>query len=370
MTLRVTHAKVTSGAEDNDVEVDLGDWNDDHTIDVSNPTFSGTLTAPIVSTTDHYEENATTDHAYRLRARTNVALGYAVPTFQSLKTNSPTALDIWPSGAAPAESSGNGFTWVDACDADLSLNELAPVRCARIAMTSTAAQFGMVNFNGATTLPIEFIVGSGGGTAVKGSISAAGLYKIGLGADATVFGTHLLVSPTSANPSAAVRDNVNHSEWFAAASSVVVTGSATNHALHIRTNNVTALIVGTDLSLLGANAIRSSHATAGVGYATGAGGTVTQGTSRTTGVTLDKVCGAITLFSAAGSATPASFTVTNSTVAATDVVHVSQKSGTDLYNIHVTAVGAGSFKITFYTTGGTTVEQPVFNFAVIKAVAA
>ena len=49
---------------------------------------------------------------------------------------------------------------------------------------------------------------------------------------------------------------------------------------------------------------------------------------------------------------------------------VNQKSGTDLYQIFVTNVAAGSFKITFATTGGTTVEQPVFNFAVLKAVAA
>jgi hypothetical protein len=55
-------------------------------------------------------------------------------------------------------------------------------------------------------------------------------------------------------------------------------------------------------------------------------------------------------------------------VAATDVVHVAQKSGTDLYQIFVTAVAAGSFQITFATTGGTTTEQPVFNFAVFKAV--
>jgi hypothetical protein len=38
--------------------------------------------------------------------------------------------------------------------------------------------------------------------------------------------------------------------------------------------------------------------------------------------------------------------------------------------IHVTAVGAGTFDISFATTGGTTTEQPVFNFAVLKAVAA
>ena len=108
----------------------------------------------------------------------------------------------------------------------------------------------------------------------------------------------------------------------------------------------------------------------GLGYGTGSGGAVTQATSRTTGVTLNKTNGAITLFSAAGSTTPATFTVTNSTVAATDVIHVSQKSGSNLYVILVTAVAAGSFNITQYTTGGTTSEAPVFNFAVIKAVTA
>ena len=108
----------------------------------------------------------------------------------------------------------------------------------------------------------------------------------------------------------------------------------------------------------------------GLGYATGSGGTVTQITSRTTGVTLDKTNGAITLVSAAGTTSWQTFTVTNSTVAATDTVIVSQKSGTDLNMIHVTAVAAGSFNISFATTGGTTTEQPVFNFAVIKAVTA
>jgi hypothetical protein len=123
-------------------------------------------------------------------------------------------------------------------------------------------------------------------------------------------------------------------------------------------------------TLAGAAGITSSSATAGVGYATGAGGAVTQATSRTTGVTLNTVCGAITLVSAAGSATPATFTVTNSAVAATDCVFVCQKSGTDKYILEVTNVSAGSFQVTFYTTGGTTTEQPVFNFIVLKAVAA
>jgi hypothetical protein len=108
-----------------------------------------------------------------------------------------------------------------------------------------------------------------------------------------------------------------------------------------------------------------------LGYATGAGGTVTQTTSRTTGVTINKLCGSITLVSAAGSTTVQSFTVSNSLVSATDTVVIVQKSGTDIYlDLSVTAVANGSFRVTFRTTGGTTTEQPVFNFSVIKAVTA
>lgn len=107
----------------------------------------------------------------------------------------------------------------------------------------------------------------------------------------------------------------------------------------------------------------------GIGYALGAGSAVTQITSRTTGVTINAACGAITLVSAAGQTAYQTFTVTNSSVVATDTVVVNQKSGTDLNIILVTAVAAGSFNISFGTTGGTTTEQPVFNFAVIKAVA-
>jgi hypothetical protein len=76
------------------------------------------------------------------------------------------------------------------------------------------------------------------------------------------------------------------------------------------------------------------------------------------------------MFSAAGSATAATFTVTNSSVVATDDIVVNQKSGTNLYILLVTAVAAGSFNITFYTTGGTATDAPVINFSVVKGVAA
>jgi hypothetical protein len=163
-----------------------------------------------------------------------------------------------------------------------------------------------------------------------------------------------LANPTSANLRAAMTDETGTGSLVFATSPTLVTP---------------AIGVATGASLT-ATGVIASTGTAGVGYATGAGGTVTQGSSRTTGVTINKTSGAITLFSAAGSATAATFTVTNSTVAATDVIILNQKSGTDLYDLMVTAVSAGSFNITFRTTGGTTTEQPVFNFAVIKGVAA
>jgi hypothetical protein len=143
-----------------------------------------------------------------------------------------------------------------------------------------------------------------------------------------------------------------------ASNALVITGSP------ITTSGTITVDLPSNITATG-----SVLATTGIGYATGAGGTVTQATSRTTGVTINKTSGSITLVSAAGSATYASFTVTNSTVAATDVVVISQKSGTDKYEAWISNVQAGSFQVTFADMTGTTTEQPVFNFAVIKAVA-
>jgi hypothetical protein len=131
----------------------------------------------------------------------------------------------------------------------------------------------------------------------------------------------------------------------------------------------TTQAAGSFTTVTGTTSVLSTGA-GGIGYSTGSGGAITQLTSRVTGVTLNKTAGGITLFTAAGTATPQTFTVTNSTVAATDTIILNQKSGTNLYILLVTAVAAGSFNVTFYTTGGTASDAPVINYAVIKAVAA
>jgi hypothetical protein len=153
----------------------------------------------------------------------------------------------------------------------------------------------------------------------------------------------------------------------------ITINNGANGNIAIAPNGTGATTVASALSATGS--ILSSNGsgtlgTSGIGYATGAGGTVTQITSRTTGVTLNKPTGQIQMFSAAGSATAASFTVTNSMVAATDVIHINQVSGSNLYVLLITAVAAGSFTVTFYTTGGTATDAPLLNFSVIKSVTA
>lgn len=117
-----------------------------------------------------------------------------------------------------------------------------------------------------------------------------------------------------------------------------------------------------------------SSGTGGVGYAAGAGGTVTQLTSKATGVTLNTICGQITTNSAALAASAeVAFVVTNSRVAATDVVVVCIQSGAVApadYTIHIGAVAAGNFTITLGNMGTVSRSDTlVINFAIIKATA-
>lgn len=113
-----------------------------------------------------------------------------------------------------------------------------------------------------------------------------------------------------------------------------------------------------------------STGTAGIGYATGAGGTVTQGTSKATGVTLDKTVGQITMHNASLAAgVEVSFTLTNSTIAAADVVAACHGSaGTaGAYGVFANAIGVGSCAITVSNlSAGALVEAIVINYVVIK----
>ena len=114
-------------------------------------------------------------------------------------------------------------------------------------------------------------------------------------------------------------------------------------------------------------------ATTTLGYKAGSGGTVTQATNKTTAVTLNKINGEIVMNAAAlADDATAAFTLTNSTIAATDVVIVNVASvGTaGAYQVTVGAVAAGSCNISVLNVSGGSLSQAIkLNFAVIKAVA-
>lgn len=106
------------------------------------------------------------------------------------------------------------------------------------------------------------------------------------------------------------------------------------------------------------------------GYVVGDGGAVTQSTSKSTGVTLSKKCGQITLNAAALAAnTTVSFTLTNTTVAATDVIVLNHVSGgtAGAYMLNAQAAsGSASINVRNVTSGSLS-EGIVIGFAVIKA---
>jgi hypothetical protein len=124
-------------------------------------------------------------------------------------------------------------------------------------------------------------------------------------------------------------------------------------------------------TIAASQSIRSTSPTLGIGYGTGAGGAVAQATSKATGATLNTVCGTIALNAAAlAAATSVAFVLTNSAIAATDVVTIVHDSVGTLggYGFAVTPA-AGSATITVRNnTAGSLSEAIVLRFFINKAV--
>jgi len=155
------------------------------------------------------------------------------------------------------------------------------------------------------------------------------------------------------------------------------TQTLTNKTL---TAPVLGAATGTSLAVTGRISSSGAAAAGGIGYATGAGGTATQITSRTTGVTMSPnpcMSGLITTdTSSLGAELAADFVVTNSAVAIGDVVVVSVRSGSNggATIVSVTTVTGGTFTIRVYNgnaaAGTAETGAILINFAVIKAVSA
>jgi hypothetical protein len=168
-----------------------------------------------------------------------------------------------------------------------------------------------------------------------------------------------LASPTSANLAAAVTGETGTGALVFATSPALVTpdlGAAT----------------GTSVTTTGSQLVSG---TGKQGYATGAGGLVTQGSGsgKATGVTLSKSCGSITMDAAnLNAATTVSFTLTNTVIEAGDILVMNHLSGgtAGAYTLNAQCA-AGSAAINVRNvTAGNLAEAIVIRFAVIKAVSA
>ena len=117
--------------------------------------------------------------------------------------------------------------------------------------------------------------------------------------------------------------------------------------------------------------LTTMYASQEIGYAAGAQGTVTQATSKSTGVTLNKSSGQITMDGAAlNTVTNVTFTLTNSVLSAKDVLilNVSGAATSGAYNCWVSSMAAGSATITLRNISGSSLsEAVVINFAIIHS---
>lgn len=267
-------------------------------------------------------------------------------------TGVATALKVG-TGSASVENiqlNGNTISTLDT-NGNLALapNGTGSVNIAKVAFSDTAQARTALNLGSMATQDSNAVAITGGtvsGVVFTGSFT----------------GLTLIESATLATSDAATGVNLN-------SNTLAADGTDTNIDINI-TPKGTGIIKGTRLL-----------ATTSVGYTTGLGGTVTQTTSRTTAVTLNAPSGQITLFAASIAGHDADeFTLTNSFIAATDIIVVNIVSGLatgtrKYYQVHVCAVAAGSCVIAVgnidnaaIPTTGT--DTPVLTFAIIKGVIA
>lgn len=252
------------------------------------------------------------------------------------------------------------------------------VRAAQITAVASAVNYLDIVPAAASSNPIIRAEGTDTNVSIALTAKAAGgVVVTGTGTSALAVGANGATNPVFAVDAntASVATGVKVTGAAAASGvAVAVVSSGTNENLTIDAKGSgTITLNGTATgNVISGTGLFSKHATAGIGYSTGAGGTVTQATSITTGVTLNKAVGQITTVAATTAAgAEDTFTVTNSAVAATDMIPLTTTyAGGGLPLVYVSKVAAGSFNVTISNLAAAAALDAALtiNFAVIKGV--
>jgi hypothetical protein len=152
--------------------------------------------------------------------------------------------------------------------------------------------------------------------------------------------------------------------WF----SMPTANSAYSFKWYGGTTLAAGLKANGDLSTIGA--INTSSPTAGIGYATGSGGSVTQATSKATTVTLNRVCGIVTTASdALAAGAVVSFTFNNSSWHS-DHMLLNTIGGNDgAYNVGYASVSDGVVRVWIKNISAGSLSQAIpIIFTIIKSV--
>ena len=275
-------------------------------------------------------------------------------------TTSPTSGIKWSGSTMDFVNGGTTYLVVNAGQVSFRGNTAAAPSVADNSNLGTG-----INFPGSSILTFST------SALERGRITAAGLFGIG-----TTTPRWSLQVSSSTGSQLTLSDTLATADHWSFRNKGGTFYLATSSPTTFATSSVAALTIGSDGTLI-ANKIKStgsifsSSATEGIGYTTGAGGSVTQSTSKSTGVTINAVSGRINTHNATLNAdAEVSFTVTNSAVAAEDVVVLSQSAGTtNAYMFFAVAMNNGTFKIQITNISASNIGEVIgINFAIIKAV--
>lgn len=308
-----------------------------------------------------------------------------------------TAITAQMDGAAMAGGEIQANKWYMAVLSSTTVAQISPIGNTRVLVADAAAdtttwpmlatsQTGNqqpatdagITYNASTNV----LTTTGGMTTVTLTATGGGKFTGNPAIDVTT--SNVLAWGTAGNPSLAIVDSTRAAD--SRITEILYTAgtlsfryvndaysAATNWCSVVGTSaSITSItFTGTTINLTGnvasTSSISSSSASAGIGYTTGAGGTVTQLTSKSTTVTLNKICGKITTHNAALAAnTSVVFQVNNSTVGANYVPIVACASAD--HTAKVSGITAGSFSICLTNiTAGSLSNAVDINFSIITS---